>query len=31
METGNVDIVLSEITAGECNEAAEELARRSAV
>jgi hypothetical protein len=27
METGNVDLVLSEITADECNEAAEELAR----
>jgi hypothetical protein len=27
METGNVDLVLSEITADECNEAAEVLAR----
>lgn len=27
METGNVDLVLSEISADECNEAAEELAR----
>jgi hypothetical protein len=27
METGNVDLVLSEITADECNEATEELAR----
>jgi hypothetical protein len=28
METGNVDVVLSRITANECNAAAEELARR---
>jgi hypothetical protein len=27
METGNVDIVLSQITANECNAAAEELGR----
>ena len=27
METGNVDLVLDEITADECNEAAEELAQ----
>lgn len=27
METGNVDLVLSEVTADECNEAAAELAR----
>jgi hypothetical protein len=27
METGNVDLVLSELTAAECNEATEELAR----
>jgi hypothetical protein len=27
METGNVELVLSEITADECNEAAAELAR----
>ena len=28
METGNVDVVLSRITANECNAAAAELARR---
>jgi hypothetical protein len=27
METGNVDVVISRITANECNAAAEELAR----